>query len=238
MKFRIRRKQLWNSFVNFCFPRTCVMCGNRLSVGEKFICVSCQHDLPRTRLYKKPENKLVELFGGLLPIVNASSFIYYSRGSGSRSIVLNLKYYHTPSIGVYMGRMMATEHKPSGFFDGVDMIIPIPLARRRMRQRGYNQVEALAHGVSQVTGIPVVINAVERVVDNPSQTTLSPMERHGNVSSIFKVPDPELLRGKHILLMDDVVTTGATLKACGEAIVASVGDVKISVLTLAMSPSI
>ena len=213
------------------------MCGSRLAVGEKYLCLSCQHDLPRTRVWETPENKLIDMFGGLLPIERASSFIYYSRGSGSRSIVLNLKYYHTPSIGVYMGRMMASEHIPTGFFEGIDMIIPIPLARRRMRQRGYNQVEALARGVSNVTGIPVNINAVVRHTDNPSQTTISVAERQDNVRSIFSVPNPDQLRGCHILLMDDVVTTGATLKACGE-IIAKVEGVRISILTLAMSPSI
>ena len=238
MKFRLRKNGMWRKFVDLCFPPACVMCGEKLPKGARFVCDSCCHDLPRTNLHLQPKNRLVELFSGLLPIERATGFIYYSRGSESRSIMLNLKYYHTPEIGVYMGRLMASEISDgSNFFDGIDAIVPIPLARRRMRQRGYNQVEALARGVSSVTGIPVLRDVVVRTIDNPSQTTVVTAERVENVKGIFSVSRPEQLQGKHILLMDDVVTTGSTLKACGE-VIATVDGVKISVLTLAMAPSI
>ena len=133
-----------------------------------------------------------------------------------------------------MGRAMAADLADSDFFDGVDLILPLPLSRRREKRRGYNQSTELARGVSEITGLPVDTSSVARTVDNPTQTHLTGQERQANVAGIFRLLRPEALRGRHVLLVDDVLTTGASLISCGQTIAAA-GGVRLSVLTLALA---
>ena len=146
-------------------------------------------------------------------------------------LVYELKYHGRPDIGEDMGRLMAYEMQLARFFDGIDVLLPVPLSKKRLRQRGYNQSEMLARGVSEVTGLPVVTKALRREHFQKSQTLLNRQERRENVEGTFILKRPELLEGKHVLLIDDICTTGATLLACGEALRA-VNGIRISILTL------
>lgn len=203
-----------------------------MSPGEEVLCVRCQADLPRVRTISFEENDITRIFWGLVPIEKGISFFHYTPHSPHSRILFELKYHNHPEVGKTMGRMMAEELKATSFFDGIDLIVPIPLSRKKKRQRGYNQSDWIAWGISEATGIPTDTTSVVRTKSNPSQTTLDHRQRRENVRDIFAVRHPGNLEGRHILLVDDVITTGATMLSCAEAI-ARACRVRFSVLSLA-----
>lgn len=203
-----------------------------MSPGEEVICVRCQADLPRVRTVSFEENDIARIFWGLVPIEKGISFFHYAPHSPYSRILFELKYHDHPEVGKTMGRMMAEELKATSFFDGIDLIVPIPLSRKKERQRGYNQSDWIAWGISEATGIPTDTTSVVRTKSNPSQTTLDHRQRRENVWDIFAVRHPGSLEGRHILLVDDVITTGATMLSCAETI-ARACRVRFSVLSLA-----
>lgn len=219
---------------DFLFPRHCTCCDGRLALGEEYVCSKCLSDMPFTRHKSYTENEMAKTFWGLVPLQKATSCFLYAKSSPYAQILFDLKYRNRPDIGPFMGRIMARGLAGTGFFDGVDIIIPIPLSRQKERKRGYNQSLWIARGIAEITGIAIDNGSVSRVISNPSQTTLSHAERRTNVENIFRVERPECLEGRHILLVDDVVTTGATLLSCAEAI-ARQCTVRISILALAQS---
>lgn len=200
--------------------------------GEEVLCVRCQADLPRVRTVSFEENDIARIFWGLVPIEKGISFFHYAPQSPYSRILFELKYHNHPEVGKTMGRMMAEELKATSFFDGIDLIVPIPLSRKKERQRGYNQSDWIAWGISEATGIPTDTASVVRTKSNPSQTTLDHRQRRENVRDIFAVRHPGSLEGRHILLVDDVITTGATMLSCAETI-AHACRVRFSVLSLA-----
>lgn len=203
-----------------------------MSPGEEVLCVRCQADLPRVRTISFEENDIARIFWGLVPIEKGISFFHYTPHSPYSRILFELKYHNHPEVGKTMGRMMAEELKATSFFDGIDLIVPIPLSRKKKRQRGYNQSDWIAWGISEATGIPTDTTSVVRTKSNPSQTTLDHRQRRENVRDIFAVRHPENLESHHILLVDDVITTGATMLSCAETI-ARACRVRFSVLSLA-----
>lgn len=203
-----------------------------MSPGEEVLCVRCQADLPRVRTVSFEENDIARIFWGLVPIEKGISFFHYTPHSPYSRILFELKYHNHPEVGKTMGRMMAEELKATSFFDGIDLIVPIPLSRKKKRQRGYNQSDWIAWGISEATGIPTDTTSVVRTKSNPSQTTLNHRQRRENVRDIFAVRHPENLESHHILLVDDVITTGATMLSCAETI-ARTCRVRFSVLSLA-----
>ena len=196
------------------------------------ICLRCNIDMPRTNWHLERDNPVEKLFWGKIPLERATSYFLYHKGSDFRHILHLLKYGGRVDIGRTMGRLVAEEIVGSGFFDGIDAIVPVPLHPRKQRARGYNQSECLASGIADVTGIELDIQAVKRCVHSPTQTRKSAYERWENVAGIFQADHPERYTGKHILLVDDVLTTGSTVTACADAF-AGIEDLRISILTLA-----
>ena len=203
-----------------------------MSPGEEVLCVRCQADLPRVRTVSFEENDIARIFWGLVPIEKGISFFHYTPQSPHSRILFELKYHNHPEVGKTMGRMMAEELKATNFFNGIDLIVPIPLSRKKERQRGYNQSDWIAWGISEATGIPTDTTSVVRTKSNPSQTTLDHRQRRENVRDIFAVRHPESEELRQILLVDDVITTGATMLSCAETI-ARTCRVRFSVLSLA-----
>ena len=226
-------KMNWFSrFLDFISPRLCVVCGRRLSPTERSLCSVCQLHLPRTAFQFTPQdNPMAQLFWHLAPIERAAAFIYYQPHSEMARMVYRLKYRNSPDVGEDLGRLMATDFLLAHYFDDIDLLLPVPLTRKRQHQRGYNQSEMLARGISDVTHLPMAPKALKRQVFRDSQTHLSRHERQENVDGIFVVTDTEILKGRHVLLIDDICTTGATLTACAKAL-ASIEGIRISVLTL------
>lgn len=225
---------IWNDCWELFFPRYCVVCGTRLSKTEDCLCFSCLSRLPRTHLHLQKDNEMEKNFWGRFPLGKATAFLYYAKGGDVRKLLYELKYYDNPQLGTVLGKCMAAEIQPSGFFDGIDFLVPIPLHSKRLRMRGYNQSLVLSEGISSVTRIPVAYDWLVRMQETETQTHKSQYERWMNVNGVFACMDPKTMEDKHILLVDDVMTTGATIVACADAL-KEVRNLRISVLTLALA---
>lgn len=229
-------KEWLSSFLFLFFPRCCAVCGHPLSKGEECICTTCNINLPRTNFHLREDNPVEQIFWGKIPIGRATSFFFYRKGSNFRRILYGLKYEGKKEVGEVFGRMIASELISSGFFKGIDVIVPVPLHPRKLKRRGYNQSEWIARGVSLVSGIPLDTISVIREKYTDTQTHKSSYERWENVEGIFILNKPQSLYGAHILIIDDVLTTGSTITACAD-VFQKIENVRISVLTLAIAES-
>lgn len=231
------KDSFWSRLVDLIAPRACVVCGGQLGIHEFFICGSCNLQLPRTNYADNPyENDMARLFWGQLPVERCAALFFYQGGSGPSQILYELKYKNHPEIGEFFGRMIAEEWNDTGFFEGIDLIVPVPLAKERQRQRGYNQSLHIARGIGSVTRLPIVTNAVSREQFVESQTQKDRWQRNENVEGCFRLNDGSALKGRHVLLIDDVVTTGATICSCGREMLKA-GDVRFSILTIGFAKS-
>lgn len=225
---------IWTDLWHLFFPQTCLLCGGQLVEGERMVCLRCLSGLPRTHFHLRKDNLVERNFWGKFPVERATSFLYYAKGGDVRQLLYELKYHGNQEVGEVMGRVMASELMRSRFFDGIDLIVPVPLHQRKERRRGYNQSECLARGISAVTGIPMDVKVIIRSRYNETQTRKGQYERWENVRNLFACISPEGLEGKHVLLVDDVLTTGATVVSCADAL-ADIPGLRISVLTLALA---
>ena len=204
---------------------------------EEAICSKCNFHLPRTGFHQDAyENEMARLFRAQIPIERAAASFHYEDHDEAGNIISAQHYKNTPEIGTIVGRMLAKEIQPSGFFDGIDGMIPIPLAKKRQHQRGYNQSEEIAQGISEITGLPIYNKVVRRNSFKGSQTNKGRWDRQENVEHVFELLDAQAVSNKHLLLIDDVVTTGATCIACAKALCQS-GNVRISILSLGFAKS-
>lgn len=214
------------------FPQLCAACGSRLGIGEKVLCVNCLRTFPKTFYWQQPlDNEMARLLWGKFPVERCAALYFYQPETPLANAIHSLKYNRLREVGVMFGRLMAEEMQPYGFFDGIDAIVPIPLHKNRRRHRGYNQSELLARGVAEVTHLPVWTEVVARIIDNKTLTQMDFYERRAQTEGIFECIRPEQIRGKHLLMVDDVVTLGATLSSCMKCM--SGLGVRFSVLTLA-----
>jgi len=220
---------LWDDFISLLFPRLCYGCGNHLLRNEKLICTGCYVSIPRTNYHQQSENPVEQLFWGRCLVEQAAAFSYYAKGSRIRNMIHKLKYSGIKEIGYELGRIYAVSLKSSGFMDEIDIIIPVPLHPAKKRIRGFNQSEYISAGISDVTGLPVNTDSLNRIVISVTQTNRSRYDRWTNVEGIFRVSDPDSIRGKHILLVDDVITTGSTIESCVNELL-KVEGVKVSVI--------
>jgi ComF family protein len=225
---------LWEDLISLLLPRLCHACGDHLLRNENLICTQCYISIPRTNYHLTADNPVEQLFWGRCLISSAAAFSFYTRGSRIRKLIHKLKYDGLKEIGFELGKIYGLNLKNSGFTDDMDLIIPVPLHKSRQRSRGFNQSEYIARGIAEVTGLPVEINILDRIRSSDTQTKRSRFERWMNVEGIFKVADSEKIDGKHILLVDDVITTGSTLDACASELLKT-ENVKVSIAALAVS---
>lgn len=224
----------FKSLFQLLFPRKCVVCNDLLTDNEKVLCQSCNLHLPRTNYHLEKDNEVEKMLWGRMDIERASAFFFYSKGSNYRHLLHQMKYGGRKDIAQEMGYLMGCELANDGFFEGIDCIIPIPLHHHKQRSRGYNQSQEIGKGISKATGIPIEASCIVRQRNTSSQTSKSAYERWENVSGIFTILQPKQFENQHILLLDDVLTTGATITACADALKAVPG-IRISVLTLALA---
>lgn len=228
--------RLLGEIADVMMPRYCVACGERLSPQEQFLCLPCRMEIPFTPFVDNPrENIMARRFWGVAPIEKASALFYFSPHSAMANIVYAIKYKGNEDLGIYLGRMIGNMERYREFLADIDVIVPMPITKQRRRERGYNQCEAVAIGLSMSTQLPVDAESVVRTRFTSSQTKMSGNERIENVKNAFEMIGNEL-EGKHILLIDDTMTTGSTLIACMDAL-KPLKNYKVSVLTLGYSKS-
>lgn len=224
---------LWHDFVGLFYPKTCVTCHLPLVEGELCLCTSCLNDLPLTHGEDRTDNEVSRLFWGIYPIQYATALFFYRKGSRYHNILHEIKYRGNTRLAHLMGYYLGKELSHTAF-QNIDFIIPVPLHPKKQRQRGYNQSECIARGIAEALRKPVQTRALIRTVYSPSQTRRGRWDRFENVSGIFETKDSDTLENRHILIVDDVITTGATIDACIEALIAVPG-IKISIAALGIS---
>ena len=223
---------LWDDFISLLLPRLCYGCGDHLLRNEKLICTECYAVIPHTNFHKDGDNPVARLFWGRCMIAHAAAFSFYNRGSRIRNIIHNLKYKGITELGHELGRIYALSFRSSGFISDIDVIVPVPLHDLKKRTRGYNQSALIASGISSVTGHPVNEDCLIRSNPSATQTRRSRYERWTNVNGIFKVVMEDSLKGNHILLVDDVITTGSTIESCASELLKIEGT-RVSVIAIA-----
>ncbi len=221
--------------LSLVFPPVCPVCGALLHSRDAVVCPSCEITAPLTNLWLEEHNPMCERFWGLLPIARASAFLWYVEGSPWRKVIHNFKYSGHWRVAYDLGRWYGVCLREGGLFSDVDVVVPVPLHWRRRLGRGYNQSEYLARAIARELGVECDVNSVLRCRYNSSQVKHSAAERWDNVENIFRVRKAKSLQGKHILLVDDVFTTGATIMSLGLEILSKVEGVKLSVAVLATS---
>ena len=217
--------------VHLFYPHVCTGCGSDLIQQDNLICLKCITDLPETNFAQHAGNPIEKIFWGRIPLVAAHTQFYFSKESLIQQLIHQLKYKGDQEIGIYLGEIMGRSLLNSNRFKNIDYLIPLPLFADKERKRGYNQAAVICKGMSDVMNIPVLLHVVNRKRFTETQTKKHRKERWENVADSFIVADLEKIKGKNILMIDDVITTGATLEACGNAILAA-EDVKLSVATL------
>ncbi len=222
----------FTSFYDLLFPQCCEVCGQRLVTGERLICLSCRYELPLTNFWKDKDNKAYQSFQGRVEVENAASFFFYAKGSPHSRLLYKLKYRGQKDIGVLLGQWFGEQLAKTVPYASADAVVPVPLHISRLRTRGYNQSEQVAMGLAAALNKPLLTDVLYRTERTETQTRKTRMERWRNVENVFSVSNPQALAGKHILLVDDVLTTGATLEACAQTL-HNAADCKLSVVTLA-----
>jgi len=216
------------------FPSLCLTCGERLISQEKYLCFNCWHDLPVTNFHNNTDNKVAQLFWGRVEIELATSFFSYKKGSKYQQLIHFIKYKGLKELGFETGRKFGFSLNESESFRDVDVIVPVPLHPKKEKKRGYNQSEWIAKGIADVLDKPVSGKNMFRRIHTSTQTRKNRFDRWQNVEGIFGIHSPEELKGKHILLIDDVITTGSTLEACVIQLL-KIPETKVSVASLAFA---
>ena len=227
------RKTL-NNLLDLFFPKLCLLCNDPLMGGENHFCLNCLCNLPHTGFDYLKENPATHLFTGKVMISHAAAFLHYERGGHVQQLIHELKYNDNKEIGFRLGRMAGLDYRQAILSDLPDLILPVPLHPRKKKKRGYNQSEWIARGINSVLKLPIDTSSLCRIKQNETQTKKPVYDRWLNVQEIFTVANPQALEGKHILLIDDVITTGSTLGACAEALL-TVPGVRVSVLAVAIA---
>jgi ComF family protein len=219
-------------FVSLLFPELCNACGESLVNGEKLICTDCLYHLPFTEFHLKPDNMVAQQFWGKINLEAAYAMCYFTKGGKMQHLMHQFKYKGIQKIGDMLGNMAGKQLVENPIFSNADVIIPVPLHQSRLRKRGYNQSACFAAGLSKKLNIPVDENNLVRVRATETQTHRSRFLRFENMKEVFTLKYPESLVNKHVLLVDDVVTTGSTLEACGAELL-KVEGLKLSIATIA-----
>lgn len=225
-------KNIFSDTLHLFYPHVCTGCGSDLLQKDNLLCLKCINDLPHTGFAPYNNNPVEKYFWGRLPLVAAHSEFYFEKGSLIQHLIHQLKYKGDTGIGSYLGELMGLSLLKSSRFNTIDALVPLPLFAEKERQRGYNQAAIICQGISETMNVPVITGNIIRCHPTETQTRKHRTERWENVSESFAIQNKVSIKGKHLLLVDDVVTTGATLEACGNVIIRA-ENVQLSIATLA-----
>lgn len=221
-------KDLFNLF----YPKLCANCNQQLTKNENAICTFCRHDLPLTNFTNYTENKITKTFYGRVDIKKATALLFYRKTGITKKLIHELKYKGNEDIGVFFGNWLGELLKENNEFSDIDIIVPVPLHPKKRRLRGYNQVSKFGERLSYYLEKPLVETILLRTSTSKTQTFKARFERFNNNDTKFQLTNFTILKNKHVLLIDDVITTGATLEACAKELLKTEG-IKISILTMA-----
>jgi ComF family protein len=219
-------------FVALLFPELCQACNASLVAGEELICTECRYNLPFTNFHFKPDNMVAQQFWGKINAEAAYAMCYFVKGGKLQHLMHQFKYKGVKKIGNLLGNIAGDQLAQNPIFKTADVIIPVPLHQNRQRKRGYNQSTCFAEGIAEKLHIPVSENNLVRARATETQTHRSRFSRFQNMREVFMVSDPQKLNNKHVLLVDDVVTTGSTLEACGAELL-KIEGLRLSIATIA-----
>lgn len=223
-------RDFWSLF----FPPCCVGCDQPLVHQEEHLCTECWYHLPYTHAHKHADNPVMRKLWGKADIVFAAAYLLFLQSSRTQRLIHHIKYRNRPELATHLGERYGALLSDVPTLRGVDIIIPVPLHRQKLRKRGYNQSDYFARGLSNALQAPILTDCLVRHRGSGSQTRKGRFDRHENVQQSFSLATPETLSGKHVLLVDDVLTTGATIEACANVLLAVPG-VRVSVVTLAVA---
>ncbi|MBT1685189.1 ComF family protein [Dawidia soli] len=227
-------ESVFSDFVSLFFPRLCAACTQPRMKGEPIICSACLLELPYTDHHIDPQNLLYQRLSAFTPVHTAQAFLKFSKDSRVQRLLYALKYGHQPDVGNFLGELYGARLSSTGMTTKPDLVVPIPLHPSRQRKRGYNQSACFAAGMASTLNIPCAENLVERTVKTITQTRKNRLERWENMQNVFRVKVSREIAGKDLLLVDDVVTTGATLEACVRALTdAGCGAIHIACIAAA-----
>jgi ComF family protein len=221
-----------NDFISLIFPQVCVSCGKSLYKNENSICTFCSYHLPKTNFHADNANPVAKIFWGRINISSAAAYYNFGKGGKVQHLIHQLKYRGQKNIGTAIGKFYGYDLRKSDSFRTVEMIVPVPLHPHKQKKRGYNQSEFFASGLAQSMNIGTDFTTLYRAFESETQTKKSRFNRWKNVETIFRLKNDHQLDGKHILLVDDVITTGATLEACAQTLL-QIPNVKVSIATIA-----
>ncbi len=224
-------KDVLVDFVSLLYPRYCFACKEGLVKGEETICSRCMLELPRTHYHLDPENALFRRLNGRIPLRFGFAFFLFRKGGNVQHLLHALKYNNHPEVGETIGEVYGQELQQANYDQKFNVIVPVPLHASRKRKRGYNQSEEFAKGLSKSLNIPFS-DALLRSTKTETQTRKTKLKRWQNVSEVFRVKDLDQIRNQNILLVDDVITTGATIEACAQALLTE-GCSSISIASIA-----
>lgn len=226
---------LFQDLVGLLFPETCYACNGAMTFGEQYICTECLVKLPYTNYHvhgATEYNPLQRRFWGKVPVRFVFSYLHFKPKGRVQRLLHQLKYKGASNLGMYLGKRYGAILKDHQLEEQFDLIIPVPLHKQKQLKRGYNQSDSFAEGLASAMNLPVQLKALKRTINTTSQTNKSRLDRWQNVEQVFQVHEPGLVKGKRALLVDDVMTTGATLEACAIVLLAS-GCAEVSVVTIA-----
>lgn len=225
-------KEICLAFISLFYPNNCPACNKTLISGEDWICTTCLLDIPKSDYWLDPNNPVNQMFWGKTKIQFASAFLLFNKGSKYRKLIHRLKYEDDQKSGQRLGYLYGREINKSSKYEKIDYIIPVPLHPKKQKKRGYNQSECITDGLSEAMNIPVLNSLLIRTKNTSTQTKKHKDERWENVSGVFDVLKSEILEGKHVLLVDDVITTGATIEHCAMTLIEK-SNCKVSIACIA-----
>ena len=227
-------KEIKESLLHVVFPHVCDGCGSDLLNIESRLCIRCLSSLPETNFEIHPNNPVEKAFWGRLPTINASAHLYFTKESLVQHLMHQLKYKGNKDLGLQLGRLMGNVLKNATRFNQIEALVPLPLFPSKEKKRGYNQATILCEGIAEILSLPILDKVITRPQHTETQTKKGRIERWKNIEGKFQLIDPVAIQNKHLLLVDDVVTTGATLEACGNELLA-IKDVHLSIATLCVA---